>query len=156
MKNLIKFLFALLLFLGCKNNTLQSPGDFGDYYSSKVIDELYVELDFKSKQIRSLHDIKAEFRLKNISDEEVVFGFSSSCQSAYKIKRYQNEFLDTTENLVCAAVITSIILEPGETKTFPISFESREDRYIKKGSYTLKAFLLENHGIEISAAFRVQ
>lgn len=157
MKNSIKFLVVLLVLLGCEKIPLLSSGSgSGKYYSSKVINGVKVELDIKKEKITDLHDIEAEFKLTNISKKQVTYSFSSGCQSGYKIKRNDDVIFDSTKNLLCTMALTNIILKPEESKTIPISLESRDNKELAKGIYTLKAFLLDSNGVEISASFEAQ
>ena len=157
MKNAIKFLVVLLLLLGCDKIPLLSSENGSEAYdASKITDGVRIELDIKSKKIMDLHDIKADFSLKNISDRPITYGFPSGCQSGYKIKRNQDIIFDSTRNMACITVLTSLSLEPGETKTMSISLELRENKELEQGRYKLEAFLLEDHGIRISTSFTVQ
>lgn len=118
-------------------------------------------LILKNATVESIPDVEAEFTLVNKTLQNQTFGFSSGCQFGFTVERGEEVIFDSRQNLLCTAALTSFTLQPGENKTFPISFNrfgsSTEDdlQDIQSGKYTLTAFLLNEQSPEISKSFEV-
>lgn len=152
MNRLISFVLVLLLFSACDELPLfSSDGDKSP---------LHLKLDITSENIETLQDIRAEFTVTNFSNEKVTYSFSSSCQHGYTIERIQlttKTIVDSRQVIGCLAVITSLELEPDESKQYPISLGAMSGKdSLASGNYQINAFLLENHSSEVSETFVVE
>lgn len=149
MKKLLNLSFVLLLLLSCDTDNLLT--------SLKMTDTVQIELNIKSEEIKRLEEISAQFKLKNISDKKVVYGFPSGCQYGYTVTKNNSTIFDSRKKLFCTAAFTQLKLEPGQTKSFPISLDRFDiNEKLDKGVYKLQAFLLQDHTPKISASFKVK
>ena len=158
MTKFLNLMLILLLFSSCDDIlTTSSKEADSSLTSKKMTDTLHMELTIESEHISSLADIKAQFKLTNLSVKEVIYGFTSGCKYGYTVTKNEKTLFDSQKNLACTAALTEIRLKLGETKTFPISFHIFDiNKKLDKGIYELNAFLLENHTPEISALFEVK
>ena len=158
MAKYLTLFLVLVLFVSCNDMLISSSEKAEKLRSSvKTTDVLKMELNITSKGIENLEDVEAEFKLKNISGEEIVYGFPSGCQFGYTIVKDQNTLFDSRKNLGCTGALTQLKLKPGQSKTFPISLDRFDiDKKPDKGTHELQAFLLEGHTDKISASFIVQ
>lgn len=154
----LNLILVLLLFSSCDDISSSSSEKTDSFLASeKTTDTLHIELEITSEEIKSLKDIKAQFKLKNLSGEEIVYVFPSGCQLGCTVKKHQNTIFDNRENLLCTGALSYLKLEPYQTKNFPISLGRLDvNKKLDKGIYKLNAFLLENHTPKISASFKVK
>lgn len=120
------------------------------------------DLNIKDVRIDDISELEATYVVENNADEVVTYSFSSGCQYGFKIERNGKTLFDIRDQLVCTTVLTSFTLQPGESKSFPISFEYlASDVYEKtgpliRGKYKLVAFLLDDQGAEASQEFALE
>ncbi len=146
MYSLTRIAVILLLFSACN----------GAFYSSED-DELRLELEMKSEEINTLQDIEAELSATNISGNELVYEFTSSCQHAYTIQKDDSVLFDSREETACATVLTELRLDPQESKTYQISLSSAaNDNTLESGMYSLEAFLLNDRSPKVEATFVIE
>src|SRR5690625_2508569 len=161
MTKYLSLIFILLLVSACNNNNNISPSSSEKVVnfrsSTKITDNIQMELDRESEEIKRVKDVKLRFKLKNISDKMIVYRFPSGCQYGFTVTKNQDTIFDSREKVGCTAVITHLKLEPGQTKVFPIPFKLFDNnKKLKKGIYKLSAFLLEGHTPKISISFKVE
>lgn len=148
MKNIIKIVAILFLFPACEQvPSLSSSGD-----STPIS----LELEMTSSDIKTLQDIEADFTVANVSDEEVTYGFSSSCQYGFTVERDGNKLFNSTSIIGCLQVITELKLEPKQIKTYQISLEGMQGSdSLEVGTYRLKAFLQNERSPKVNTTFVV-
>jgi len=160
MTKYLSLIFILLLVSACnKNNISPSSSEKVVNFrsSTKITDNIQMELDRESEEIKRVEDVKLQFKLKNISDKTIVYRFPSGCQYGFTVTENQNTIFDSRDNIGCIAAITHLKLEPGQTKVFLIPFKLFDNnKKLKKGVYKLNAFLLEGHTPKISISFKVE
>lgn len=159
MRKLKAILIIPILLLACQKVPTFPSGDNPDnqYNAEKTTDDLRIELNFKSKEITEWEDIEAEFILTNISDETLIYNFSSGCQYGYTIENPENKILDSRHKLACTANLTKLELKPDATKTYSISLKRiKHKEKLENGIYKFSTFLLDSHGANISTFFEVK
>lgn len=120
------------------------------------------DLNIKDTRIDDISELEATYVVTNTTREEKMYGFSSGCQYGFKIERNGKTLFDIRDQLFCTAALTSFTLQPGESKSFPISFEYLSSDVYKKtgplirGKYKLVAFLLGDQGAEASQEFALE
>lgn len=147
---------VLLSLLSCDRILSSTEKTDNSLTSVKITDNLQIELSIKLGEIESLEDIDAQYKLKNISDKEIVYKFPNSCQYAYTVSNNQNTIFDSRQHVLCLAVLTALRLEPGQMKSLPISPSKSQNKKLDKGTYELEVFLRKGHNAKISAPFKVE
>ena len=92
--------------------------------------------------------LSGQFTVINIGSDDKTFNFGSSCQYGIRIKNNFKIHRDFPE--ACLAVLTSLHIKSGESKSFSIRLKlmDRDCNNLNAGRYTIQAFLLiDNHGI---------
>lgn len=114
-------------------------------------------LNITADKIEVMQNIKADFTLTNVTNKKETYGFSSSCQYGYMVKKGSELLFDSQHGLMCLAVLTSFELDPGESETFKIDLSNGGDvEPLVSGSYTLKAFILTQDSDTVSTIFTVE
>ncbi|MEX0662768.1 MAG: BsuPI-related putative proteinase inhibitor [Balneolaceae bacterium] len=114
-----------------------------------------MKLNIKSDEIRNMQHIKADFLFVNLSGKKVEYGFPSSCQHGFIVKKSEEIFFDSRYAYACLTVLTSLELRQGESKTYKINLSGAEYQPLDSGTYTLDAFLLTNDSDTVSTTFTV-
>src|SRR5690606_28131981 len=144
----------------CKKNNISPPTSekvVNLRSSTKITDDIQMELDRESEEIKRVKDVKLQFKLKNISDEMIVYGFPSGCQYGFTVIKNQDTIFDSREKIGCVAAITHLKLEPGQTKVFPIPFKLfNKNKKLTNGVYTLNAFRRQGPTPELSTSFKAE
>lgn len=145
----ISKVILLLLLLSACDVTLFPFGDNGN--------PLELNLDITAEDIQTLQDIEADFAVINTSIDEVTYGFSSSCQHGFIVQTDSDTLFNSRYAVGCLAVSTSLKLQAGESKEYPISLASFDGSdTLANGTYTLKAFLRHEDSPEATANFTVE
>lgn len=160
MTKYLSLTLILLVVSACNKDNISPPSSekvVNLRSSTKITDNIQMELDRESEEIKRMKDVKLQFKLKNISDKMIVYRFPSGCQYGFTVTKNQDTIFDSREKIGCIAAITHLKLEPGQTKVFPIPFKLFDNnKKLTKGVYTLNAFLLEGHTPEVSISFKVE
>jgi hypothetical protein len=149
--NVLAFIF---LFTACDGITI-SDGEV-------IHNEVLFKIDIKDRKIENIEDLKANFTVTNQSSDEVVFGFSSGCQSAFVLKQDGQTLVDSRQFYFCTQALTSFSLAPGEMRTFGVhldmvgSYMQEELDKIKEGNYHLEVFLRDNQSPKLSGSFTIE
>src|SRR5690606_39304416 len=101
MTKYFSLIFTLLLVSACnKNNISPSSSEKVVNFrsSTKITDNIQMELDRESEEIKRVKDVKLQFKLKNISDKMIVYRFPS------RSEEHTSE-LQSRENLVCRLLL---------------------------------------------------
>lgn len=141
MKNLIIFVLTAIVLHGC---------DLTSFFQGKVD----ADLNIGAEKIEHVQDLEATLVIRNMSRNTVKYKFPSTCQIGYMIGNEGEVLFDSRENMVCARVLTKIELKSGECRRFDLNFHSLET--IEPGTYTLRAFLLEDYSEEAVKEFVVE
>jgi len=96
--------------------------------------------------------------LTNRSSQTVRYDFVSSCQFNFKVFRGAELIWDDSLQQICLTALTSIILEPGESRFRTGSWEVRDaNGGVPPGPYEARGELLTEPRVESrSVPFRVQ
>lgn len=146
MYRLLIYILALLFLSSCESNSI----------SDSVIESspLRLELAIDPEVTDQIDEIESKFTVTNITSSQVTFGFSSTCQSAFTITQNNDLIFDSIKNTACGAALTSLHLDPNESKTFEIKlwfYEALEE--LESGNYLLNVFLREGHSPPVSIEF---
>lgn len=145
MKNVIKIIAILFIFSACA------------FISGGESDPIDLDLNVTSSDINTLQDIEADLTVMNISDNEVTYSFSSSCQYGFTILQNQQNIFNSADVIGCLAVITELKMAPQERKTYQISLKGmQEGAPLDAGNYKLKAFLRNERNPSVHATFKVE
>lgn len=120
-------------------------------------DKLALSLNMTNDSIETWQDIEAKFTVVNLSNDEVKFGFRSGCQTGFTIEKNEEVLVDSRGVFGCTAALSELKLKPRESKTYTLSlaYASNSDP-LEPGTYTMTAFLLEDHSNETSTTFEVE
>jgi len=147
MRTPLFLLTVLFLFTSCEGFLSHESG---------VDTKEAMTLNVTSEEIKSMQNIKADFEITNISGKKVTYGFPSSCQHGFNVKKGSETLFDSRTAYLCLAVVTSLELEPAESKVFNIDFRRGADMEpLEPGEYTLGAFLLSSDSDTVSTTFTV-
>lgn len=148
-KPVLGYICLLILILsGCDAIPLSSDDDR---------DELALDLNMTSEPIETWQDIEAKFTVVNLSSDEVKFGFSSSCQTGFTIEKNEEVLVNSRSIFGCAGLLTELKLKAWVDKTYNLSLAGvSNSNLLDPGTYTMTAFLLENHSDETSTTFEVE
>jgi len=148
MKSLALLFSVLFLFTSCDQLPFLSAG-------SETNDAM--KLNVTADKIEVMQHIEADFIFTNVSDQKVEYGFPSSCQHGFKVKKGDEVLFDSQHEYGCLTVLTSFELAPGESKTFKIDLSNAGDfEYLEPGTYSLEAFLLTEDSDTVSTTFEVE
>jgi len=136
MATITRYLFLLIFLTSC--NVLNfSEG------------ELTTNLKLESDEISNIQDIEATFTIRNGTDEAKTYGFSSGCQSAFKVLKGGKEVFDSYKGMVCTMATTSFTLQKRENKV--IEMHRYFDIELEPSKYTFKSYLI-GYENEVSAS----
>lgn len=139
----------MLIISGCDATPLSSDDDSRE--------ELALNLNMASESIETWQDIEAKFTVVNLSSDEVKFGFSSSCQTGFTIEKNEEVLVNSRSVFGCAGLLTELKLKAWEDKTYNLSLAGASNSDpLEPGTYTMTAFLLEDHSDETSTTFKVE
>lgn len=149
MMNLLKYTFLILFMMACTD----------PFSSSAELDgSLLLDLQLNSDQVESPEDLEAIFTVRNVSDSTLSYEFPTGCQSGFTIEQDGQEILEKESSTVCTMALSTLSLEPDESKAFDISLSNIEEEAdtLEPGEYQINAFLLENHSKEITKTFEIK
>ncbi|MEX2347730.1 MAG: BsuPI-related putative proteinase inhibitor [Balneolaceae bacterium] len=148
MRSILLILSVLFLFSSC---------DELPFLSAKSGTNDAMKLKVTADKIEVMQHIKADFIFTNVTDEKVGYGFPSSCQHGFKVKKGDEVLFNSEYEYGCLTVLTSFELAPGESKTFKIDLSNGGDfEYLDSGTYTLESFLLTEDSDTVSTTFEVE
>lgn len=88
-------------------------------------------------------EVTITYSLKNVCDQPLVYNFSSAKQYDISIKRGTNEVFRLSRGKMYAQMMTNLVLQPGETKSFEVRWDQRDPSgaQVGPGVYTITAWL---------------
>ena len=102
--------------------------------------------------------VKLTYAVRNTCSEPVKYTFSSSMQFDLWIKRGDKEIYRMSKGRMYAMVITTLELQPGETKTFDIEWNQKDNagKSVGPGMYEVYARLTPNDNAPAAVKTKVQ
>lgn len=138
----ISFILAALLISAC--DLLNSPKDL-DSEKRVVSNQVEFILEVPENNFFLKDSLRFSFIVKNRSSQKKDFSFANIQQIGFNLS--QGERVALFYPWAVAPALSYFSLEPGEEKKFNVSknFKDHTGKYIKRGSYKLKAYLLDKN-----------
>jgi hypothetical protein len=117
---------------------------------------LLLELNLNKDTYEVNDTLKGTFSITNISENDLLYRFSSSCKFGLNIKSDKTILKSYPE--LCAHVLTSFLLESSESKSFEFNLPlvDETNNSLPKGDYTVEGFLLDGNSSVIIKSIKIE
>lgn len=151
-------LATLLMITACKDPATATPDD--SFSQSHVEDyPLLFVLKIDVPRIDSLQDLEAVFSVRNLSSEDVILEFTTTCEFGYTIEKNGDILYESLKNSGCRPAWSQHHYLPDATYLYNIStawLSTDIAENASDGTYQLKAFMAEGNSPAVSTSFYLE